>query len=232
MTAKKILEASEWNLKPDEVLDTGRYFMTSSRRTQFVFPEAATVWDSDEATWYYGNGTTKGGVVFSDGGGGIPDAPVDGNLYGRKDGMWSQVPVFYSHETTFGRKGNNNIPTNTDLDLPFPWYGEDIAGQWGFDGEGGDPDRALPALLDGSIVGITINLESLSTDVELGVKINGVKHGTTWTVPAATAEFSTGIIDIPYTGGDKVIPFLNNPTANWSGIGIGCAMYTRGVVSP
>lgn len=31
-------------------------------------------------------------IVSATGGGGIPDAPSDGNLYGRKDGDWEQVP--------------------------------------------------------------------------------------------------------------------------------------------
>lgn len=31
-------------------------------------------------------------LVSGGGGGGIPDAPSDGNLYGRKDGDWEQVP--------------------------------------------------------------------------------------------------------------------------------------------
>lgn len=149
-------------------------------------------------------------------------------------GGGASTALTYSHETTFGREGLNNIPIGTDFDLPFPWYSDIDAGnpKYGFDGQGGDPDRGLLATVDGAIVAIAINLESLTNDVELGIKVNGVKQAQTWTVPASTSEFSTGVLvsPIPYSAGQKIIPYLLSGVAQWGGVGIGCAVYTRGNV--
>lgn len=48
-------------------------------------------WVEDVSQWRYWTGTEW--VLLSTGGGGIPDAPIDGGLYARRDGAWeSFVP--------------------------------------------------------------------------------------------------------------------------------------------
>lgn len=67
-------------------------------------------------------------VLLTTGGGGIPEAPVDGKLYGRKDGVWTEVapaqsviPVTASRSLSANDAGSYLLADNpTDILLTVP----------------------------------------------------------------------------------------------------------------
>lgn len=150
--------------------------------------------------------------------------PYEGGAGGGASG----ISQSYDHATQFGRKGSNNFPADTDIDLPVTWFEEDPAGTWGFDGITPNPDATLPALLNGDVVGFTVNFETLTSDIEFGFKVDGVKFGQTWTILAAEEKGQAVPIQVPYLKGQSVIPYCRH-TATWGGTGIRCIAYSRGV---
>jgi hypothetical protein len=89
--AKTDIRNFEGQLQAFEVIDVGKYIMTTARRQEYVFPEGVTVYDLGEGVLYYGDGSTQGGLQIGSGGGGVPEAPVDGKQYGREDAGWTEV---------------------------------------------------------------------------------------------------------------------------------------------
>lgn len=60
--------------------------------TAYTPPEGLRKFVEDEGQDWQFVGDSSGGWAPAAGGGGIPDAPSDGDLYGRKDGAWEVVP--------------------------------------------------------------------------------------------------------------------------------------------
>ena len=138
------------------------------------------------------------------------------------------VKAQYDHAHPFGRAGSNSMPNNTDVDLPFIWYDENIAGSWGWDGQGPNPDRTLDAVADGIIIGFSVKASTLDSDVTFGFKINGVKDATTWTLTSATKKLVQLGTNVAFTAGDTVIPYLIKTTGVWVGTEIAAEVYTQG----
>jgi len=79
----------EAQLRADEVIAKGRYLMTSSRRTLFIFPQGTTVHDTQTNTHHDGDGETKGGKVEEDGA--VEYADKAGELIGTSENVTVEI---------------------------------------------------------------------------------------------------------------------------------------------
>lgn len=84
-----------WSGKTNQI---GRYSSVAAAWEFYVPKKGWRVYVEDEAADYQYGGASW--ALAGGGGGGIPDAPADGTLYGRKDNTWSAVPSTTSRAVT------------------------------------------------------------------------------------------------------------------------------------
>jgi hypothetical protein len=145
---------------------------------------------------------TKAGID----GGGIQAAPTVDWVLGQ-----------YDHAHAFGRPGSNSFAANSEVDLPYSFLGTED-GTLEYDGTGANANIALNTHEDGEITEFTLTAATLTNDVTVGWKINGVPFGTTWTLTSAAKVLTISGVSIGYSQGDKVIPYLIRPAGTF-----GCA---------
>lgn len=115
-----------------------------------------------------GQARPSGGAPFAPGGGGgIPDAPSDGNTYGRKDGAWVVIPPGAQDTITFEFSRGGNTSTNAPI-------GPDS-------GANGAPGFVVPC--DCTLSVWTMACNSANANLDLGLNITVINAG--WT-PSTT----------------------------------------------
>jgi hypothetical protein len=145
----------------------------------FFAPEPGwTVWVADEATHLRWDGT--GWEPFGTGGG-LPDAPANGALYGRRDGAWEIVTGAGGANNVFlevAQSGNQALAAITNTVLTFGDVIEDGAGLW----DAANGRIAVPAALNGKVVMLTAEMQHTGDGSGvLELIIDASSDGTNWT---------------------------------------------------
>ena len=171
------IEQFEGLLPAYEVLDTGTYIMTASRRQSFVFPEGAFVYDTDDNKLYLGDSTTEGGGEVGSGGGGGGDTT-------------------FSLSFKFAREGFNGTYSGGVAAVPYTSFTEDEATLMAGNG--------VISAVDSRITAVTAQFDSMAGDATIFYRVEGGGWTSLGVVTQAAKHVTFIPLAIAITAGSEI----------------------------
>lgn len=220
---KKEIRDFEGRLPAYEVVDQGKYLMTTARRSALVFPQGTTVYDTGEGALYIGDGATAGGSTGGGGGGytGITN-PESGVLVSGADFATIQgggAGAFITNEVleesfTLGFKysrlgfgGSFPAYSGGNAYVPYTAFEED--------GTTLDAGHGVRGTVESRVTAVTAQFDLMAGDADVFYRINDDTTVLLGTVTSATTYNTFSDLDIPVPAGSQV-RFLFNSASSGS----------------
>ncbi len=213
----------EGKLPAYEVIDQGKYLMTTARRSALVLPQGATVYDTGEGALYIGDGATAGGSTGGGGGGytGIsnPESGVlvssatlaavqgggDGALITNEVLEESFVLGFKYSRLGFG----GSFPTYSGGNAYIPYTAFDE------DGATLDAGHGVRGTVGSRITAVTAQFDLMAGDADIYYRINEDAAVLLGTVTSGVTYNTFADLSIPIPAGSQV-RFLFNSASSGS----------------